>query len=71
MFRVFSGKFCGAIDDQADGFKWSVSLVDTTDVKDSLPVEEGTASTMEEAILATYKVMGGAKAAQGGHETES
>jgi hypothetical protein len=70
MFRVYSGKFCGAIDDRADGFKWSVTLVDTADFKDNSPIAKGVTSTMEEAIIATYKAMGGAKAAKGGHETE-
>jgi hypothetical protein len=71
MFRVFSGKFCGAIDEDPNGFGWSVTLVDTADVKDNPPLAQGTAPTMEEAIIATYKAMGGAKAAGGGHETET
>jgi len=70
MFRVYSGKFCGAINDAATDFAWSVTLVDTAEEKDHLPVASGSASTMEEAIIATYKAMAAAQAAQGGHETE-
>lgn len=70
MFRVYSGKFCGAIDEASGDFAWSVALVDTPQEKDHKPLATGTASTIEEAIIATYKAMAQAKAATGGHETE-
>ena len=70
MFRVYSGKFCGAINEEATDFAWSVTLVDTPEEKDHLLVASGSASTMEEAIIAAYKAMAVAKASRGGHETE-
>lgn len=69
-FRVFSGKFCGAIDRKPDGFAWSVGLSDLTLPDDTPPITQGLAPTMNEALKDAYDSITGLKASSGGHETE-
>ena len=71
MFRVFSGKFCGAIDRTPAGFVWAVTLADLSVDDEQPPIAKGVAPTMNEALKDTYASMTGLIAATGGHETET
>ena len=68
MLRVMSGKFVGSIDERDGQFVWSVTLADTTLPSDQAPVAEGSSSTMEEALIVTYRALSKAIAAHGGHQ---
>jgi hypothetical protein len=68
MLRVMSGKFVGSIDDRDGQFLWSIALADPTLPSDQAPVAEGSNSTMEEALIATYRALAKAIAAHGGHQ---
>lgn len=68
MLRVMSGKFVGSIDERDSQFVWSVTLADTTLPSDQTPVAEGSNSTMEEALIVTYRALAKAIAAHGGHQ---
>ena len=69
-FRVFSGKFCGAIDRKPEGFVWAITLSDLTLPDDQEPISHGISPTMNEALKDAYASMIGLIAATGGHETE-
>jgi hypothetical protein len=71
MFRVFSGKFCGAIDEKPEGFVWAISLSDLTLSDDQEPISKGVSPTMSEALKDAYDSMTGLIAATGGHATET
>jgi len=70
MLRVYSGKFCGSIDERDGQFEWSVTLADVTLPDEQPSIATGHAATMETALIDTYRAMTGAIAGQGGHETE-
>jgi hypothetical protein len=67
-FRVFSGRFCAAVDKTSDGFVWSVGLSDLTLPDDYPPIIKGTATTMSAALKEAYDTM--AELISLGHEAE-
>lgn len=71
MLRVFSGKFCGAINQKPNGFVWAITLADLALPDDQEPISKGVAPTMNEAIKDTYASMTVLIASMGGHQTEA
>jgi hypothetical protein len=63
VFRVYSGKFCGAIDEKPEGFAWSIRL--SALAEDEPPITEGTEPTMNAALTEAYKSLTGLIAATG------
>jgi hypothetical protein len=70
MFRVFSGKFCGAIEPKPEGFVWTITLSDLSLPDDQMPIAKGIVPTMNEALKDAYASMTALIAATDGHETE-
>jgi len=55
MFCVYNGKFFGAIDRKPDGFIWSIRPSNLNLPDDDPPIAEGTAPTMQAAVVDAYE----------------
>jgi hypothetical protein len=60
-----SGKFVGSIDERDGQFVWSVTLAEPVLSSEQTPIAEGSNSTMEEALIVTYRALAKAIAAHG------